>query len=993
MANPIAEAFVRLRPDASALRADTQSAIAQALGRVTIPVGVGRNLGQLAFGGPGFAAAAQTSTSTALSNAVVPPDTQRRLAQQLFGPGFRNETGRALQGALAGIGQGQLAAQFAFFGPGGAALAVLGTALGIATREAALLEQQLDILAAVTDASENEIAQMGETAERLGASIRLPAVTATDAANAMLELSKAGLSVRDVIGGVEGVLQLATAANIDAGSAARIAASALNAFSLEGREAVTVADLLASASVAAQGDIGDMALALQQSAAVADQAGLSVQQLVTYITLLAKQGILGSDAGTSIRTSLLRLVPTTEEAAGFMRALGIEIDRTRTLGQQFPELIDQYQVALSGLNPTLRQSTLQQIFGTDAIRAATVAINGGSDAFRTAQFEVSRHGTALKLAEASTQGLIGESKGLVSGLQTLATNVGQLTNPFLSGLVSGFSDATAAANQFADAIEQVADFELPTGGTFGGFFTEAFRVLNPVTRTLDGMRDAVKALAEGDIPALGRALAETLTLPGSVGVAAFEALTDEQQKSAASMLETLATAEDLRIELSKAGLPTADITAQIKTLKAQLADLADAGDVNIELDTPIERAIAKAEELKQALLDQGLPVAKIQAQIDLLRNDLEIGLIRASQQAEREANARAQLGRALGLSSAQLSRLMATVKQDGKAAGVELGKSMIDGLTGTITAEEGRAIAAAQATLERVRREGEKQVIESIRSARANLEALGDSLTANIGEIIDVGPIGQAIDEIDRKLDELQEKVTRRQLRFDTRQAQQDLRDAQQSIIQVGVLTPAQKRAQQEFLEPFRQKVQDAKAAAKEFTLEEQRVELIKTRDQAVNTAEQGIQRLIDKFQNGQVSVDEFQQLLSQKLNPELQILKSRAGTNLGLSIKRDFLRDVEALRAQAEALAGFLGRTGTTPGPQIVRPADTQAQVNAQIAAALSALQQTQADALVVEKDERDKIDIQVGLLRKLVQLAGGTSKTRTGGKAPGFSIPKGTD
>lgn len=979
MADPLAEAFVTIRPDLSGFTAELQRGVGRAIGQARIPGTAGSRLGKEVTG-TGFQQQVATSMTTALAGATVASQTQRNLAQQLFGPGFRNETGRALQGALSGVGAGQLAAQFAFFGAGGAALAVLGTGFLSAARSAALLEQQLDVLQAVTGATDEEIRTLAREAERLGASVELPAVTATDAAAAMLELSKAGLSVRDVIGGVEGVLQLSTAANIDAGAAARIAASALNAFSLAGTEAVQVADLLAGASIAAQGDIGDMALALQQSAAVADQAGLSLEQLVTFITLLAKQGILGSDAGTSIRTSLLRLVPTTKEAASFMEVLGIQLDRTRTLGEQLPDLLDQYQVALSALNPTLRQSTLQQIFGTDAIRAATVAIEGGSEAFRTTQFEVDRQNAALELAQAQTKGLAGEVQGLISVSQTLSTNLGQLTVPVLTDLVSGLADTVRAAVALEQAFEDLAAVELPgAGGTVGGFFRTALTLINPVTRELIAFGDAARALAEGDVAALGKSLATALSLPLAVGVTAFDALTEAEKKTAASLLDALHQAEDFRVQLSKIGLPTDEIDQQIKRLRAQLQELRRGpGTIDVDLSDPIDQAIASAEKLKEALADQGLPVAAIQAQINLLRNDLEVGLIRAGRAAALEAKAEAQLARALGLSGSEIARLTATLEEDGRAAGVALGRSFIDGMAGEITASEAEAINAARATLENVRREGEQQVVEAIRSARANLESLGTTLATQLGEIIDLGPIGQKIDELQERLDALQESVSRRQLRFDVSQAEEDLREAQEALASVTKLTPAQRRSQQEFLAPFREKVADAKAAVKEFDLEDAITQQENLRDAAKKAAEEGLQRLVADFEAGRVSADKFETLLSNRLRPALNLIRRR---NLGLTLERDFLRDVEALRQQAQALAGFLGVAGTAPGAAVVRPATTQAEVNQRIAEAAASLAQIQKDAKTLSKEEQSKMDIQIGLLRKLIGLLGGGRTATRGG------------
>src|SRR4029077_18885852 len=133
-------------------------------------------------------------------------------------------------------------------------------------------------------------------------------VSAGDAAQAMTELAKAGLSVQDSIAGARGVLELATAAQITTATAPNIAASAINAFGLRGDQAVHVADLLANAANEAQGGIADMGGALANVASVSRQVGISLDSTVALITLLARNGIQGAAAGTVLRVALLRLV-------------------------------------------------------------------------------------------------------------------------------------------------------------------------------------------------------------------------------------------------------------------------------------------------------------------------------------------------------------------------------------------------------------------------------------------------------------------------------------------------------------------------------------------------------------------------------------------------------------------------------------------------------------------------------------------------------------
>ncbi|MBA3844262.1 MAG: phage tail tape measure protein, partial [Actinobacteria bacterium] len=111
-------------------------------------------------------------------------------------------------------------------------------------------EKTLNIFQATSNATGRQMHQVSALAIQLGNDVRLPAVSAADAAVAMTELAKGGLSVRDAMKAAKGVLELSTAAQISTGDAAMYVATALSAFGLKGHEAVRVADLLTAASSA-----------------------------------------------------------------------------------------------------------------------------------------------------------------------------------------------------------------------------------------------------------------------------------------------------------------------------------------------------------------------------------------------------------------------------------------------------------------------------------------------------------------------------------------------------------------------------------------------------------------------------------------------------------------------------------------------------------------------------------------------------------------------
>ena len=325
----------------------------------------------------------------------------------------------SMSGALSKFG-GVLALTSGSFFAGAGLIAGVGGAV----KAAATLEQTLNVLAAVSGATATQMKAVADEASALGADINLPKTSATDAAVAMTELAKGGLSVEQAMKAARGTLQLAAAANTDVTTAANISARALAAFNLSGDQAGAIADALAGAANAATGDINDFAIALAQSATIAHNFGLSAQDTTAILAELAKAGLVGSDAGTSLRVMLTRLLPVSKAAQREMARLGVSVQDVNGNFLPARTVILEYKEALDKLTPAQRQHALQVIFGTDAQRAANIILGSGVKNFDHFRKAVDSSGQASQLAAARNKGLIGAVDSLGSAAQTAGVQLG-----------------------------------------------------------------------------------------------------------------------------------------------------------------------------------------------------------------------------------------------------------------------------------------------------------------------------------------------------------------------------------------------------------------------------------------------------------------------------------------------------------------------------------------------------------------------------------------
>ncbi|MBT2717970.1 phage tail tape measure protein [Bacillus sp. ISL-57] len=226
--------------------------------------------------------------------------------------GKLNETGHE----MSEVGQG-MTSSF------GVATAAVGGGLAFATKKAMDFESQISSMKSVMSPEEAE--SFGKELENLAITMgEKTKYSATEAAQGIEELVKAGVSVKDILGGgLEGALNLATAGTLELQEAAEIASTALNAFKDDNISVTRAADILAGTANASATAVGEMNFALSAVSAVASGVGLNFEETSATLGVFAQNGLKGSDAGTSLKTMLLNLSPHTKAAREQFDELGL----------------------------------------------------------------------------------------------------------------------------------------------------------------------------------------------------------------------------------------------------------------------------------------------------------------------------------------------------------------------------------------------------------------------------------------------------------------------------------------------------------------------------------------------------------------------------------------------------------------------------------------------------------------------------------------------
>lgn len=357
---------------------------------------------------------------------------------------------------------------------------IIGAAVVGAIKANADFEKSMSGVAAVADANQSQLKALATAARDAG---KATVFSAMDAAKAEAELAKAGVSVKDILGGgLKGSLDLAAAGQIDLAKSAEISAQAMNIFKLRGSDVGHIADVLTAGANKSAAGVDDLGMALSQGGLVARQTGLSLEDTVGTLSLFADNALKGSDAGTSLRTMLGRLTPQSQEAADKMAELGLHFYDSQGRFVGVEKAAGQLQQRLGGLSTEERNAAVQTIFGQDAQRGANILIDQGAAGLRKYIAAVNDQGAAQRMAARQTDNLVGDVERLKGAISDTFIGAGEGANSPLRGLIQDVSNLVALFGKLSPEQQSAI---VKTAALASGFLVLAGGTVKVVTTVTD----------------------------------------------------------------------------------------------------------------------------------------------------------------------------------------------------------------------------------------------------------------------------------------------------------------------------------------------------------------------------------------------------------------------------------------------------------------------------------------------------------------------------
>ena len=262
------------------------------------------------------------------------------------------------------------------------------------------------------------------------------AFSANEVAEAMTEMAKAGWDSQQILDGMSGVLDAAAASGENLGTVSTIVADAITGFGMEAKESTRVADLLTQAANSGTIGINDLGESFKYIAPVAGSMGLSIEDVTTALSAMSMSGIKGSQAGTSLRGVLTRMVKPTDQVAAAMDELGIVLTNSDGTFKSLDQILSEMRGSFSGLTDEQKTYYAATLAGQEGMSGLLSLLNMSQEEYdEIAASMDNASGVAKETAEVMRDNLSADVEELMGSLESLAITLASLIVPALRDFV------------------------------------------------------------------------------------------------------------------------------------------------------------------------------------------------------------------------------------------------------------------------------------------------------------------------------------------------------------------------------------------------------------------------------------------------------------------------------------------------------------------------------------------------------------------------------
>ncbi|MBR4152088.1 MAG: phage tail tape measure protein [Selenomonadaceae bacterium] len=313
-------------------------------------------------------------------------------------------------------------------------------------------DASMSSVAALSGATGEELEMLRDTAKEFGSTTKF---SASEAADALGYMALAGWDAEQSASSLGGVLNLAAASNMDLAEASDMVTDYLSAFGMEADDSAYFADLLAFAQANANTTAAGLGEAYKNCAANMNAAGQDIETTTALLSMMANQGLKGSEAGTALTAMMRDMTAKMENGKIAIGDTTVAVMDANGNYRDMTDILADVEAATDGMGDAERAAALSSTFTSDSIKGLNLVLNAGVD--NAADFEDqlrNSSGAAAEMSAIMQDNLQGDLSNLSSAFEGLQLAVFEGANVPLRGLVQQVStELIPALTDFVNGVE------------------------------------------------------------------------------------------------------------------------------------------------------------------------------------------------------------------------------------------------------------------------------------------------------------------------------------------------------------------------------------------------------------------------------------------------------------------------------------------------------------------------------------------------------------
>lgn len=294
-------------------------------------------------------------------------------------------------------------------------------------------DSSMSQVAAVSGATADDLQTLRDKAQEMGSTTKF---TASEAADAFNYMAMAGWKTEEMLGGIDGILNLAAASGSDLATTSDIVTDALTAMGYKAKDAGRLADVMAAASSNANTNVELMGLTFQYAAPLVGALGYSMEDTAVAIGLMANAGIKGEKSGTALRSILTRLASPPKDCAESLNELGVSLKDETGKMKSLETVMQDLRKAFANLDETEQATHASHIAGQEAMSGLLAIVNAAPEDFSKLTKAVEKSdGAAKKMADTMLDNLGGDMTVLKSQIEGVQLTLYEKFEPTLRNVV------------------------------------------------------------------------------------------------------------------------------------------------------------------------------------------------------------------------------------------------------------------------------------------------------------------------------------------------------------------------------------------------------------------------------------------------------------------------------------------------------------------------------------------------------------------------------